>query len=49
MIEEGYDLVIRVNPAPDESLVGRAFLLDRLVVVAPLISSHPVSVSPFRA
>lgn len=34
MVEEGYDLVIRVNPAPDESLVGRAFLRDRLVVVA---------------
>ncbi len=34
MIEEGYDLVIRVNPASDESLVGRAFLHDRLVVVA---------------
>ena len=34
MIEEGYDLVIRVNPASDESLVGRAFLYDRLVVVA---------------
>ncbi|MET2830952.1 LysR family transcriptional regulator [Mesorhizobium shangrilense] len=34
MIEEGYDLVIRVNPHPDESLVGRAFLHDRLVVVA---------------
>ncbi|MGF3026295.1 LysR family transcriptional regulator [Methylobacterium aquaticum] len=34
MIEEGYDLVIRVNPAPDESLVGRAFLRDRMVVVA---------------
>ena len=34
MVEEGIDLVIRVNPAPDESLVGRAFLHDRLVVVA---------------
>lgn len=34
MIEEGYDLVIRVNPEPDESLVGRVFLRDRLVVVA---------------
>jgi DNA-binding transcriptional LysR family regulator len=34
MIEEGYDLVIRVNPDPDESLVGRVFLRDRLVVVA---------------
>ena len=34
MVEEGYDLVIRVNPDPDESLVGRPFLRDRLVVVA---------------
>jgi DNA-binding transcriptional LysR family regulator len=34
MVEEGYDLVIRVNPATDESLVGRIFLRDRLVVVA---------------
>jgi len=34
MVEEGYDLVIRVDPDPDESLVGRAFLRDRLVVVA---------------
>lgn len=34
MVEEGYDLVIRVNPRPDESLVGRIFLRDRLVVVA---------------
>jgi DNA-binding transcriptional LysR family regulator len=34
MIEEGYDLVVRVNPDPDESLIGRAFLRDRLVVVA---------------
>lgn len=34
MVEEGYDLVIRVNPDPDEALIGRAFLRDRLVVVA---------------
>lgn len=34
MVEEGYDLVIRVNPNPDETLVGRAFMRDRLVVVA---------------
>jgi DNA-binding transcriptional LysR family regulator len=34
MIEEGYDLVVRVNPDPDETLVGRPFLRDRLVVVA---------------
>lgn len=35
MVEEGYDLAIRVNPAPDANLVGRIFLRDRLVVVAP--------------
>ena len=34
MIDEGYDVVIRVNPDPDESLIGRIFLRDRLVVVA---------------
>lgn len=34
MIEEGYDLVIRVNPAADDTLVGRPFLHDRLVVVS---------------
>lgn len=34
MVEEAYDLVIRVNPDPDAGLVGRVFLRDRLVVVA---------------
>lgn len=34
MVEEGYDLVIRVNPDPDATLVGRPFLRDRLVVVS---------------
>jgi DNA-binding transcriptional LysR family regulator len=35
-VEEGYDVAIRVNPAPDENLVGRCFLRDdRLLVAAP--------------
>ncbi|GAA0547019.1 LysR family transcriptional regulator [Rheinheimera aquimaris] len=34
MVDQGYDLVIRVNPAPDENLYGRPILHDRLVVVA---------------
>lgn len=34
MVEEAYDLVIRVNPEPDASLVGRIFLHDGLVVAA---------------
>ena len=42
MVEEGYDLVIRVNPAPDANLVGRIFLRDRLVVVAPPGLAPPV-------
>ncbi len=34
MVEEAVDLVIRVDPAPDQNLVGRIILRDRLVVVA---------------
>ncbi|HEX6834859.1 MAG TPA: LysR substrate-binding domain-containing protein [Rudaea sp.] len=41
MVEEGYDLVIRVNPKPDENLVGRIFLRDRLVVVASPALKRP--------
>jgi DNA-binding transcriptional LysR family regulator len=41
MVDEGYDLVIRVNPDPDESLIGRIFLRDRMIVVA-----HPDLVRP---
>ena len=49
MVEEGYDLVIRVNPDPDESLVGRVFLRDELVVVAaPHLIQDQVSFSPHR-
>lgn len=56
MIEEGYDLVIRVNPAADDALVGRPFLHDRLVVIAapdlsPLAGcrrSWSICGSPFR-
>ena len=45
MIEEGYDVVIRVNPDPDESLVGRIFLRDRLVVVANPALKRPADAS----
>ncbi len=35
-VEDGYDLVIRINPSPDDRLVGRRFLDDeRLLVAAP--------------
>ncbi|ESQ79360.1 LysR family transcriptional regulator [Asticcacaulis sp. YBE204] len=49
MVEEGYDLVIRVNPSPDESLVGRAFLRDRLVVVASPAVPLPTDDTPSPA
>jgi len=49
MIEEAYDLVIRVNPEPDESLVGRVFLHDRLVVVASPDLPRPMGREPVAA
>ncbi|PSJ42956.1 LysR family transcriptional regulator [Allosphingosinicella deserti] len=49
MIEEAYDLVIRVNPDPDESLIGRVFLHDRLVVVASPAVARPVDGSAVPA
>lgn len=49
MIEEGFDLVIRVNPDPDETLVGRAFLRDRLVVVASPDLARPKGGTPVAA
>jgi DNA-binding transcriptional LysR family regulator len=49
MVEEGYDLVIRVNPDPDETLVGRVFLRDRLVVVASPDLARPMDGSAVPA
>ncbi|WP_127754263.1 LysR family transcriptional regulator [Devosia sp. 1566] len=49
MVEEAYDLVIRVNPKPDESLVGRAFLHDRLVVVGSPALARPDKGEPVPA
>jgi DNA-binding transcriptional LysR family regulator len=49
MVEEGYDLVIRVNPKPNENLVGRNFLRDRLVVVAAPSLKRPSGNQPVPA
>ncbi len=42
-VEDGFDVVIRTNPAPDERLVGRCILHDELVVVAPPSLVRPAS------
>ncbi|BBP52874.1 LysR family transcriptional regulator [Pseudomonas brassicacearum subsp. neoaurantiaca] len=34
LVEEQFDVAIRINPSPDSDLVGRCFAKDRLVVVA---------------
>ncbi|TKR54740.1 LysR family transcriptional regulator [Allopusillimonas ginsengisoli] len=41
LIEDGYDVVIRVNPHPDATLIGRCFARDEIVLVAPASLPRP--------
>lgn len=41
-VEDGYDLIIRIDPSPDERLVGRRFLNDERLIVAPPDMPRPV-------
>ena len=41
-VEDGYDLIIRIDPAPDERLVGRRFLSDERLIVAPPDMPRPL-------
>jgi DNA-binding transcriptional LysR family regulator len=40
-LKEGFDVVIRANPAPSTELAGRCFLRDRLVVAAAPSLAQP--------
>jgi DNA-binding transcriptional LysR family regulator len=42
-VEDGYDLIIRIDPSPDERLVGRRFLQDERLIVAPSGMPLPTS------
>jgi DNA-binding transcriptional LysR family regulator len=41
LIDEGYDMVIRINPCTESQLVGRCFHLDELLLVAPVDLARP--------
>ena len=41
LIDEGYDVVIRINSRTDSQLVGRCFHRDELLLVAPMDLARP--------
>ena len=45
-VSDEVDAVIRVNPRPDSELVGRCFLRNQLVLVAPPGLPRPVDARP---
>ena len=44
-VEDGYDLLIRIDPPADERLVGRRFLSDDRLIVAPPGMPRPAALS----
>ncbi|GLS23322.1 LysR family transcriptional regulator [Labrys miyagiensis] len=45
LVEDGYDLVIRINPRPSSDLVGRCFLRDQMLVVGSPTLARPALVA----
>jgi DNA-binding transcriptional LysR family regulator len=48
-VEDGYDLIIRIDPSPDEHLVGRRFLNDERLIVAPSDMPRPTPMTDGEA
>lgn len=48
-VEDGYDLVIRVDPSPDDRLVGRRFLNDERLIVAHPDLPQPATIPDQKA
>lgn len=48
-VEDNYDLVIRINPDPDERLVGRRILEDERLLVASPQTPNPFVTNPVDA
>jgi DNA-binding transcriptional LysR family regulator len=48
-IEDGYDLIIRIDPSPDEHLVGRRFLNDERLIVTPPDMPRPTPMTDGEA
>ena len=48
LVDEGYDVVIRINPAPDADLVGRCIVRDKLLIVAAASLANPLEVPGAR-
>ena len=46
LVEEGFDVAIRVNPHPTSELVGRCFARDEMLVVAPPSLPMPEAADP---
>lgn len=49
IVDDRYDVVIRINPTPNDSLVGRCFFRERPILVAPRSMKRPPARGPDAA
>jgi DNA-binding transcriptional LysR family regulator len=43
IVDDRYDVLIRINPTPDDSMVGRCFFRERPILVAPRFMKRPAA------